>query len=93
VCFEWPSNTAHVTDYPGQDGKRFFDITDHPDLGAVRARTAFKKKAVFPKKPTLQKEVKPLLADLSKKEMEDHLTTFTSFHTRYYKVQTPPLDN
>ena len=35
--------------------------------------------------------MKPLLADLSKKHMEDHLTTFTSFHTRYYKVdQTRP---
>jgi leucyl aminopeptidase len=47
--------------------------------------SAFKKKSVFPEKPTLQKEVKPLLAELSKTEMKDHLTTFTSFHTRYYK--------
>jgi len=40
---------------------------------------------VFPKKPTLQKEVEPLLRNLSKTQMEDHLTVFTSFHTRYYK--------
>lgn len=40
---------------------------------------------MFPKKPTLQKEIKPLLSNLSKSEMKDHLETFTSFHTRYYK--------
>ncbi|KAH6856146.1 hypothetical protein B0I37DRAFT_333420 [Chaetomium sp. MPI-CAGE-AT-0009] len=67
-----------------RSGKRFFDITDHPDLGALRAMSS-KKKSVFPEKPKLQKEVKPLLAELSKTEMKDHLTTFTSFHTRYYK--------
>ena len=50
--------------------------------------TASKKKSVFPEKPKYQKELKPFLAELSKQEMEDHLTTFTSFHTRYYKVCT-----
>jgi leucyl aminopeptidase len=69
-----------------QNGIRFFDITDNADLGALRARSATKKKSVFPEKPKLQKEIKPLLANLSKTEMKDHLTTFTSFHTRYYKV-------
>ncbi|KAK4044104.1 hypothetical protein C8A01DRAFT_31702 [Parachaetomium inaequale] len=68
-----------------RNGKRFFDITDHPELGALRSRSASKKKSVFPAKPKLQKEVNPLLANLSKTEMKDHLTTFTSFHTRYYK--------
>jgi bacterial leucyl aminopeptidase len=52
-------------------------------LGSLRAST--KSKTVFPKKPSLQKQVKPLLANLSKTEMQDHLETFTSFHTRYYK--------
>ncbi|KAK3935441.1 hypothetical protein QBC46DRAFT_397551 [Diplogelasinospora grovesii] len=66
-----------------RDGRRFFDITDHPDLATLRASTV--KKTVFPKKPTMQKEVKPLLTNLSKTEMEDHLTKLTSFHTRYYK--------
>jgi leucyl aminopeptidase len=33
--------------------------------------------------------VKPLLEELSKKQMEDHLTTFTSFHTRYFAVSYP----
>ncbi|KAK3307378.1 uncharacterized protein B0T15DRAFT_175155 [Chaetomium strumarium] len=68
-----------------RNGIRFFDITDNADLGALRARSATKKKSVFPEKPKLQKEIKPLLAKLSKTEMKDHLTTFTSFHTRYYK--------
>ncbi|KAL2128661.1 hypothetical protein VTI74DRAFT_8864 [Chaetomium olivicolor] len=66
-----------------RNGKRFFDITDHPNLGTLRARSV--KKSVFPEKPKHQDEVKPLLANLSKTEMKDHLTTFTSFHTRYYK--------
>jgi len=83
-----PGNTKWVTEDQKwelrRNGQRFFDITDHPELGALRAKTQ-KKRSVFPKKPTFQDEVKPLLADLSKKHMEDHLTTFTSFHTRYYK--------
>lgn len=69
-----------------QNGRRFFDITDHPELGQLRARSAGKDVRVFPEKPKSQKEVKPLLGELSKKEMEDHLTTFSAFHTRYYKV-------
>ncbi|KAK5654514.1 hypothetical protein OQA88_7143 [Cercophora sp. LCS_1] len=80
-----PGDTRWVTEEQKwelrRDGKRFFDITDNADLATLRTRS----KAVFPKKPTLQKEVKPLLANLSKTEMEDHLTKFTSFHTRYYK--------
>ncbi|KAK1749518.1 leucine aminopeptidase 1 [Echria macrotheca] len=67
-----------------REGKRFFDITDNADLGALRARST-SSKAVFPKKPTLQKEINPLLSNLSKTEMEEHLAVFTSFHTRYYK--------
>jgi len=83
-----PGNTRWVTEDEKwelrRDGKRFFDITDNADLGALRALRA-SKTAIFPKKPTLQKKVNPLLDNLSKKEMEDHLTIFTSFHTRYYK--------
>lgn len=33
----------------------------------------------------LQDELKPLLSNLSKTEMEEHLEKLTSFHTRYYK--------
>jgi leucyl aminopeptidase len=69
-----------------QEGKRFFDITDNSDLDTIRARSGSIKKSVFPEKPTRQDDVKPLLKQLSKTELEDHLTTFSSFHTRYYKV-------
>ncbi|KAK4153000.1 hypothetical protein C8A00DRAFT_34257 [Chaetomidium leptoderma] len=83
-----PGDTRWVTEDEKwelrRDGKRFFDITDHPELGALRARSG-RKKAVFPEKLKLQREVNPLLASLSRTEMKDHLTTFTSFHTRYYK--------
>lgn len=67
-----------------QAGKRFFDITDTPNLGSLRANKV--QKVVFPEKPGQQDAVNPLLKELSKKEMEDHLTIFSSFHTRYYKV-------
>ncbi|KAL2262263.1 hypothetical protein VTK26DRAFT_1945 [Humicola hyalothermophila] len=66
-----------------REGKRFFDISDHPDLGQLRV--GIKGQRVFPEQLKFQKEMKPLLAQLSKNELEDHLTTLTSFHTRYYK--------
>ena len=72
------TNTAYR-----QDGKRFFDITDHPDLGLLRRQSL--KRSVFPDKPAFQAETKPLLANLSKSEMRSHLETFSGFHTRYYK--------
>ncbi|KAL2153588.1 hypothetical protein VTH82DRAFT_4743 [Thermothelomyces myriococcoides] len=84
-----PGETRWVTEEEKwelrRQGRRFFDITDHPELGTLRARNAFNKKSVFPEGPKQQEKVSPLLENLSKKEMEDHLTTFTSFHTRYYK--------
>ncbi|KAK4213650.1 Leucine aminopeptidase 1 [Rhypophila decipiens] len=80
-----PGDTRWVTEDEKwelrRNGQRFFDITDHPDLGSLRTA----KVAVFPKKPKFQDEINPLLTNLSKSEMKDHLTTFTAFHTRYYK--------
>ncbi len=62
------------------------DITDNEDLGLPsRARAESATAPVFPKKPLLQSDIKPLLANLSKDQMETHLEKFTSFHTRYYK--------
>lgn len=96
---EEPTNTEkyHIELAPGEtkwvtedekwalrrEGKRFFDISDHPDLGQVRV--GIKQQRVFPEQLKFQKEVEPLLSQLSAKELEDHLTTLTSFHTRYYK--------
>jgi leucyl aminopeptidase len=59
------------------------DITTTQELGQLR--TSSKKDPVFPAKPTLQKDLKPLLKSLSKKNMQANLEKFTSFHTRYYK--------
>lgn len=42
-------------------------------------------KTKFPAKTAYNDTVRPLAKSLSKKNMHDHLTTFTSFHTRYYK--------
>jgi bacterial leucyl aminopeptidase len=76
-----------------QNGKRFFDITETPELGHtiyasmhVNAKDQASK-PVFPKKVTLQDEVNPLLANLSTTSMQTNLETFTSFHTRYYKSE------
>ncbi|QSZ30241.1 hypothetical protein DSL72_004763 [Monilinia vaccinii-corymbosi] len=53
-----------------------------PALGTLKASSV---KAKFPSKPTLQKDLKPLLKILDKSNMHENLKTFTSFHTRYYK--------
>ena len=66
-----------------QTGQRFMDITETRDLGSHAFST--KTSVTFPKEVKLQDEVKPLLKNLSKTHMEDHLQTFTSFRTRYYK--------
>ncbi|KAK4651931.1 Leucine aminopeptidase 1 [Podospora pseudocomata] len=86
-----PGNTRWVTEDEKwalrRKGINFFDITDHPDLGATINTLVGppKKKAVFPKKPTYQDAVKPLFTNLSKSHLEENLEKFTSFHTRYYK--------
>ena len=66
-----------------QNGLNFIDITENRLLGKQHANV--QKSNKFPDKPVLQKELKPLLKSLSKLEMRNHLETFTSFHTRYYK--------
>lgn len=68
---------------PLQDGKRFFDITDTQDLGSLGVHT--RAKTAFPSKCKHQDTVRPLLKELSKKNMRRRLEKFTSFHTRYYK--------
>ena len=64
------------------------DITDTPDLGALKASTASttaSKTVTYPKKPAYNGTVIPLLKELSKENIRKHLEKFTSFHTRYYK--------
>ena len=62
------------------------DITDTPNLGAQRYADAEKRTTVtYPRKPMHNSTLRPLMSDLSKKNMRKHLEKFTSFHTRYYK--------
>lgn len=61
------------------------DITNTPDLGTRRESIRSKTGNKFPAKPVLQKELMPMIDILSKLEMQNHLETFTSFYTRYYK--------
>jgi leucyl aminopeptidase len=59
------------------------DITQTPGLGAFRATS--RKSPSFPKKPTHEDELFPLIKNLSKSNMKENLETFSAFHTRYYK--------
>ncbi|KAI4662563.1 Leucine aminopeptidase 1 [Alternaria viburni] len=62
----------------------FFDITHNEELGTLDRR--FKTESVkFPEKPVHNETIVPLLKKLEKNNMREHLETFTSFHTRYYK--------
>lgn len=67
-----------------QNGQNFMDITQTQELGSIRS--ILKKKTVtFPSKVIYEKEITPLIANLSKSNMKANLEKFTSFHTRYYK--------
>jgi len=59
------------------------DITEHEDLGLSIASS--KKDPKFPSKVGFQDDLKPLLKNLTKANMEANLEVFTAFHTRYYK--------
>lgn len=64
------------------------DITATPDLGGLRSSIATEKSTVtYPKKPTHNETLFPLLKQLSTKHMRENLEIFTSFYTRYYKSE------
>lgn len=65
-----------------REGKRFFDITDTPDLGSSSRAAATVK---YPSKPAYNDSLSGLMKKLDKEEMISHLKTLTNFHTRYYK--------
>ena len=69
-----------------QQNINFFDIT-HNELLGVRNRKLSTKSVKFPSKPAHNESIVPLLKELEKKNLREHLETFTSFHTRYYKSQ------
>ncbi|KAI1656795.1 Zn-dependent exopeptidase [Daldinia decipiens] len=82
-----PGKTAWVTEDEKwqlrREGLRFMDITDNIDLAELRVTS--QESPLFPEKVQLQSEIHPLLKDLSKDLLQEHLEKFTSFHTRYYK--------
>ncbi|CZS91334.1 related to aminopeptidase [Rhynchosporium graminicola] len=83
-----PGKTQWVTEEEKwelrRNGQNFMDITTTQDLGAT-IQTSSKKTPSFPSKPTLQKELNPLLKSLDKDNMQANLETFSAFHTRYYQ--------
>lgn len=70
-----------------QAGIHFIDIT--AETAAISRQPPPpilpKKKAKFPFNVAYPDAVLPLTTNLSKTEMEEHLTKFSSFYTRYYK--------
>ncbi|KAI0013056.1 Zn-dependent exopeptidase [Xylariaceae sp. FL0662B] len=82
-----PGETRWVTEEQKWElrraGQRFMDITENGNLGTFNVVS--KATPVFPKKMLQQADVKPLLKNLSKDLMQEHLEKFTSFRTRYYK--------
>lgn len=76
-----------------QNGKQFIDITNEhaegftPQISVPQgsSKVAANK---FPSTMKQSKAVKAVIADLSKENMENDLTTFSEFHTRYYKSET-----
>ena len=65
------------------------DVTDTPDLGASSRLMAMERRRVtFPSVPVYNETLAPMLQLLSKRNMHQHLETFTSFFTRYYKSHT-----
>ncbi|USW54286.1 Putative peptidase M28 [Septoria linicola] len=82
-----PSDRRYVTEDEKwalrREGVRFFDVTDHQDLGVSTFES--KDKVTYPKKIAHNETVSELLKSLDQKNMRKHLETFTSFHTRYYK--------
>ncbi|KAH7344884.1 hypothetical protein B0J17DRAFT_637360 [Rhizoctonia solani] len=65
-------------------GRKFFDITDHPESASAHVR-AFKHTYESPKEMSL---VKPVLKTLSTDGPKANLEKFTSFRTRYYRSET-----
>ena len=62
------------------------DITHTPDLGkASPTKLSDRALVTYPRKISYNETVRPMLEELSKKNMRKHLEKFTSFYTRYYK--------
>ena len=61
------------------------DITEFQDLGTYHSQTSqLSQKDKFPKKLAFQDDIKPLLKNLEKSIIKQHLEHFTLFHNRFY---------
>ncbi|KAK2773555.1 Leucine aminopeptidase 1 [Onygenales sp. PD_12] len=88
-----PGDTRWVTEDEKwelkREGLNFIDVTAETEAQLGAHPNFFAKSATnFPADIARPEEVKPLAEQLSKDNMFNHLTTFTSFHTRYYKSET-----
>ncbi|WEW55964.1 Leucine aminopeptidase 1 [Emydomyces testavorans] len=70
------------------DGVNYFDITAEQADESLSINGHEPTKVKFPSELRHQKELMPLSKELSQENMRNHLTKFTSFHTRYYKSDT-----
>lgn len=71
-----------------QEGKKFFDITEYPELAelAAQPKALVKSAAVtFPTSMAQTTKVKAILSKLDKSLIRTKLQTFSDFHNRYYK--------
>ncbi|KAI1099732.1 Zn-dependent exopeptidase [Jackrogersella minutella] len=70
-------------------GKTFIDITNHPNL-AYSAKNAVKATAAvaYPTAMAHEATVNSLIAKFDKAFIQDKLTTFSDFFTRFYKSET-----
>ncbi|KAK8025563.1 leucine aminopeptidase A [Apiospora arundinis] len=70
------------------EGKKFFDITEYPELAelAAQPKALVESAAVtFPTAMAQTAKVEALLSKLDKSVMRTKLQTFSDFHNRYYK--------
>ncbi|PGG96973.1 hypothetical protein AJ79_09380 [Helicocarpus griseus UAMH5409] len=84
-----PGETRWVTENEKwalkREGTKFFDITHEAGRDSLLSSASSKIAVTFPSALSHADKVKPLATQLSKDNMFNHLTTFSAFHTRYYK--------
>jgi len=61
---------------------KFMDVTDYLELGT---HYKFSLAREYPVQPAFSNEVKPVIGNLTTKNMRENLEKFTSFHNRYYR--------
>ncbi|KAL1924855.1 uncharacterized protein VTP21DRAFT_4509 [Calcarisporiella thermophila] len=70
-----------------KSGKKFFDLTDQPDLVQADLRSAAETVA-YPSAPQYKEQVKKLQGLLNKQNLQTTLEKLASFNNRYYTSQT-----